>query len=96
MSRHTLTLRGASEPPAPALSTPTPVPTPKPVPPASDGSRERFWFVWAPTEQRPKRRHPTFESARAEAARLAALAPHKEFLVYEATRLADESSESKG
>lgn len=43
-----------------------------------------FFFVWSPSELAPKRRHPTAESAHAEAARLAALFPPKLFLVFEA------------
>jgi hypothetical protein len=89
VSRPTLTLRGAA---AHALAPSVPTPTPAPVltptaptsPPPGDVPRERFWFVWSPTERAPHRRHPTIESARSEAARLRALAPAKEFLVYSA------------
>lgn len=44
----------------------------------------RFWFVWCPTEERPKRRHATLAAAMSEARRLAMVAPGKRFLVYEA------------
>lgn len=47
-------------------------------------AEERFWFVWSPTEYRPKRRHASLQTAEAEARRLAAIAPDKRFLVFEA------------
>jgi len=49
----------------------------------ADPPRE-FWFIWCPTEVRPKRRHPTLASARIEALRLRTTAPDKEFLIYRA------------
>ncbi len=64
-----LTLKSKTAKPAPAA--PTPAPTVS-------------QFIWAPTEFRPKRRHSTLESAQQEAARLRALAPGKEFIVYKA------------
>jgi hypothetical protein len=88
VSRQILTLRGAGAPLAAA-------PVPTPTSPSADVPRERFWLVWCPAERAPHRRHPTLESARTEAARLGALAPHKEFLVYEATRVASDPPESK-
>lgn len=55
------------------------------VPGRFESPREaRFWFVWCPTEQRPKRRHASLTAAISEARRLAMLAPEKQFLVYEA------------
>jgi len=46
-----------------------------------------FFFVWSPSEHRPKRRHSTLESAAAEAARLSALYPDKEFFAFRAERV---------
>jgi hypothetical protein len=43
-----------------------------------------FFFVWSPTEQRPKKRHTTLENAQAEAQRLHDLAPEKRSLLYRA------------
>ena len=40
-----------------------------------------FWLVWNPTGGVPTHRHPTFESAKAEAERLARLNPNTEFFV---------------
>jgi hypothetical protein len=60
-----------------------PKPSAKP-PPVLAPSIERFFFVWAPDGMRPKKRHPTAEAAQAEAARLRAIAPERQFLVYEA------------
>jgi hypothetical protein len=45
--------------------------------------RSRFWVVWCPTELRPQRRQESREAALAEAKRLHALFPAKEFLTYE-------------
>jgi hypothetical protein len=79
------------------------IPTPPASPPASmlvpvaapnTVLREKFWFNWSPTELCPKRRYATLESARAEAVRWRSIAPHKEFLTYEA-RLVTESEEQK-
>ena len=41
-----------------------------------------FWVVWAREGVRPKRRHPSLESARAEVRRLAALHPERTFHLY--------------
>jgi hypothetical protein len=46
--------------------------------------KAEFWFVWSPQELRPKNRHRSHESASVEAARLRAVAPHREFIVYHA------------
>jgi hypothetical protein len=46
-----------------------------------------FWFIWCPTEHRPKRQHPSLESARTEALRLHRLAPDKEYLIYKAVAI---------
>lgn len=99
--RKTLKLRGAaieSSPsrPAPAASA---APSPSTAAPGAACSpmREsravgwnRFFFVWSPTEERPKRRHGTLESARAEAARLRAKFPGRRFHVYRAELIVDE------
>jgi hypothetical protein len=53
----------------------------------------RFFFVWAPDGQRPKKRHATAEAAHTEAARLRTIAPERQFLVYEARRLDGELHE---
>jgi len=45
---------------------------------------DHFWFIWCPTQQRPKKRHASVELALAEAARLRHVAPEREFRVYEA------------
>jgi hypothetical protein len=63
------------------------------VPKAEAPAREplptdaEFWFVWAPTELRPKKRHETREGAIGEARRLRELFPEKQFLVYHATQV---------
>jgi hypothetical protein len=46
-----------------------------------------FWFVWAPTEYAPKRRHDTLASAQAEAKRLNTLYPEKAFHVFRAEQV---------
>jgi hypothetical protein len=48
---------------------------------------DEFWFVWCPTEQRPKRQHASLENALTEARRLRQLAPEKEFLIYKAVAI---------
>jgi hypothetical protein len=73
--RTTLTLKRCTPKPS---AKPAPVPTP----PLS-----RFYFVWAPDGQRPKKRHATAEAAHTEAARLRGIAPERQFLVYEARLL---------
>lgn len=40
-----------------------------------------FWLVWCPDGRSPVYQHQTYESARAEAARLAELCPNKIFYV---------------
>ena len=57
---------------------------PPPDPPA-----DHFWFVWNPARSKPKRRHATVDTARAEATRLGAVYPAEQFHVYEC-RLCDE------
>ncbi len=80
MSRPTITLKWQRAPSEPSAI------------PASDVAREHFWFVWAPTELCPKKRHATSNGARVEAERLGALYREKEFLVYEATLIADDEN----
>jgi hypothetical protein len=46
--------------------------------------------VWSPQERAPSKRHETPEGARAEARRLAALYPGREFIVYEARMVSAE------
>jgi hypothetical protein len=41
-----------------------------------------FWFLWAPGAYKPSRRHATLASATAEAARLRARFPGKDFPVF--------------
>jgi hypothetical protein len=62
-------------------------PSAKPAPVPEAPYLERVFFVWAPDGLRPKKRHATAEAARAEAARLRAIAPEREFWVYEAHRV---------
>jgi len=61
----------------------------KPIPhiplPALDV--EAFWFIWSPTEFRPKCRHSALEAAQREAERLREIAPDKEFDIYRAERV---------
>jgi hypothetical protein len=75
LTRPVLSLKRCTPKPS-AESAPDPAP-----------SLSRFYFVWAPDGQRPKKRHATAEVAHAEAARLRAIAPGRQFLVYEAHRL---------
>jgi hypothetical protein len=94
----TLTLRGvvrrkapptASKPPPKAPISPAPRPTGVPV--------EVFYFIWCPTTNRPRKRHPTLAAAEVEAKRLRELGTDKEFLVYEARLLtAEATSTNKG
>lgn len=52
-------------------------------------NNEAFFLVWSPTGQTPPVvRHPTFESAKAEAERLALQAPSSTFFVLEAVGFA--------
>jgi len=48
---------------------------------------QEFWFVWSPTEQRPKKRHETLEGAIGEARRLRELFADKRFLIYKAEQV---------
>jgi hypothetical protein len=85
-----------SPPKPPSSARPTPAALTKPPNPQRDAYRAAlqeseqlpwdrpFYFLWSPSEQTPKRRHLTLESAQAEAARLTALFPEKSFLVFEA------------
>ena len=66
----------------PTLGLKKPPPT---APRPADVPVEAFFFVWAPDANRPRVRHPTREAAEAEAARLRAVNPAREFLVYAAT-----------
>ena len=76
MSTLTLKRPKPAEPMAPAAHAPTR---------ATDAPE--FWFIWCPSEQRPKRRHPTLSSARIEVLRLRTVAPDKEFIIYKAERI---------
>lgn len=49
-------------------------------------SDKQFWFIWAPSEQRPTRRHVSLESAQAEANRLKSIAPMKKYYIFRAER----------
>lgn len=42
-----------------------------------------FWFVWNPQRRAPSYKHPSKESAKTEAERLARLNPGEEFIVLE-------------
>jgi hypothetical protein len=75
LSRPILSLKRASP-----LSSAKPAPVPAPA-------LSRFYFVWAPDGQRPKRRHASAEAAHAEAARLRGIAPERRFHVFEAHRI---------
>jgi hypothetical protein len=48
----------------------------------------RYWFVWAPTRNRPRQRHTSLNAALAEAERLAAMHPGVAFIAYEARSIA--------
>lgn len=43
-----------------------------------------FYMIWTKTGWAPRKSHPTFESAAAEAARLAAASPGKKYVVLHA------------
>jgi hypothetical protein len=80
--------RALQKPAAPPPPPPPPQPSP-PLPPAAapaeaEVALEEFWFIWCTTGSRPKRRHPTLESAQAEAARLRSLAPDRVFHIFAA------------
>jgi hypothetical protein len=44
----------------------------------------KFWMVWNPNGHSPSYKHPTEQSARAEATRLARISPSDHFYVLEA------------
>jgi hypothetical protein len=51
-------------------------------------SDERFWMIWNPQGGRPTRKHPTRESAQAEATRLAMQSPGDSFYIMRAEAVA--------
>ncbi len=75
--RNTLSLKRAE----PAKVT---APVHAPPPRVPEALLAHFWFVWCPDGMRPKKRHASLELAQAEAQRLSASAPGRQFIVYEA------------
>ena len=74
-----------------AAQPPVPPPAPRPLGPMRESVQlpwdRPFFFVWSPSEGRPQRRHATAGSAATEAARLGALYPAKQFLIFRAELL---------
>lgn len=56
-------------------------------------TRDAFWFVWAPDALRPSKQYSSLSAALADAEKLRALHPEREFLVYEARQVEAKSAE---
>jgi len=65
-------------------------PSPAPAPQPDAAPITEFWFVWAPVELCPKKRHPTLAAALAEAKRLRSIAPQKTFHVFHAQQVQEQ------
>jgi hypothetical protein len=98
----TTTVAAAPTPPAPAAA-----PASKPSPGEERRRREYhrrrwekdapdspWWMIWCPEEFSPTRRYRSLAFAREEQRRLHALAPDKRFLIFLATRVADEPEQA--